>query len=72
MAQNGTNDGKFKINDRVKRTDQPSIKGLVTALREDVTVSKADLKEAGTIVGVQWDSGTFSYFSPDALEVVAK
>ena len=32
--------------------------------------AKGDKGDKGIIVGVQWDSGSYSLFTPEALEVV--
>lgn len=54
---------------RVVRTEGEGCRGVVTSVRED-PVAKGD--ERGVVVGVQWDNGTFSYLTPDALKVAPK
>ncbi len=57
------------VDTRVMRTDGTGVKGVVVSVREDST-GKGDASERGVIVGVQWDNGTMSYFTPDALRVI--
>ena len=61
---------KIKENDRVKRIQGASTQGLVTLIRTDSGGGAAERGERGVMIGVQWDNGTFSYFTPDALELV--
>ncbi len=57
------------VDTRVIRAEGEGCRGVVTSVRED-PVAKGD--ERGVVVGVQWDNGTFSYFTPDALKVAPK
>lgn len=61
---------KVKVNDRVKRISAPGCYGTVKDVRTEVTSTTPEQKEKGLMVVVEWDTGTRSYFSPDALEVV--
>lgn len=56
-------------NASVMRIDGTGVKGVVVSLTEDTT-GKGDSSERGVIVGVQWDNGTMSYLTPDALKVL--
>lgn len=68
----------FKVNDRVKRKELKDAKtahvqgchGKVKELRTDVTVTNPDAREKGLMLKVLWDNGTFSYVSPEAVEIV--
>ena len=61
---------KIKEKDKVRRHDQKGPFGVVSALRYDSAGGNSDRHEKGVIIGVQWDNGTFSYLTPDALDVV--
>lgn len=60
----------IKANDRVRRKKREGCFGTVQDVREEVTATSLDANECGLLVSVLWDNGTFSYFTPDALEVV--
>ena len=62
---------KFKVNDRVKRIKGSGTQGTVMELRYEISTDRADNKEKAPMVVVHWDSGTISYFAPEALEAVA-
>ena len=64
-------DRVFKIQDRVKRVEGEQSEGTVTMVRAETHGTAAERKERGVIIGVQWDNGTFSYFTPDALVVLS-
>ena len=59
---------KFKAADRVKRSGGRGCFGTVKDVTTDVTASSAEARERGLVVKVQWDNGTLSALSPDALE----
>jgi len=59
----------IEMDARVVRADGTGCKGIVSSVRED-SIAKGD--ERGIIIGVQWDNGTYSYFTPDALKVASK
>ncbi len=67
---NGSASCKFKENDRVKRVSKIGSVGTVKEIRFELENSGLSLeaREKGAMVGVLWDSGTLSYFAPDALE----
>jgi hypothetical protein len=60
----------IKPEDKVQRRNQPGCYGTVRDVRKEVTASSVDSGTQAFLVSVQWDNGTFSYFTPDALEVV--
>jgi len=59
---------KFKVNDKVKRAGLPGVYGIVKDVRKETT-AKGESKEKNIMICVQWDNGTQSYFSPEALEI---
>ena len=59
----------LKVNDRVKRVKARGCQGIVRDVRHEITAA-SEQKEKPLIVTVQWDNGTLSHFSPEALEVV--
>jgi hypothetical protein len=61
----------FKVGDRVTRVHVPSSAGTVKEIREE-TVAQGDSreKERPLIIGVQWDSGTLSYFGQQGLKKI--
>ncbi len=62
---------KIKVEDRVKRADGNGCYGLVKDVRTEITANTLDThKEKALLVSVLWDNGTFSYLTPDNLEVV--
>jgi len=61
---------KLEVSDRVRRKEMRGCLGRVKDIRAEVTLSAADTKEKALLVSVQWDNGTLSYFTPDALEKV--
>ena len=65
---------KLKEKDRVKRTTGVGSLGTVKEVRFELENSglSEEARQKGAMVGVHWDSGTFSYFAPDALEVVSE
>lgn len=64
-------DNNIKLNDRVKRSSGSGCFGIVKELKTEVTATSADAREKGLMVTVLWDDGSFSYFAPEALEIVA-
>ena len=60
-----------KVNDRVKNLLTPRCLGVVKEVHEEVIGSSGDTRDKAVLVKVLWDNGTLSYFSPEALEVVA-
>ena len=67
---NGNGSKKFNQSDRVRRADGTGSYGVVVAVRNDAAGTPGDKGDKGIIVGVQWDSGSYSLFTPEALEVV--
>ena len=65
---------KFKEKDRVRRVAANSSLGTVKEVRFELENSglSEEARQRGAMIGVLWDSGTLSYFSPDALEVVSE
>ena len=59
---------KFKENDRVRRIGSSACAGTVKGLRTELTATTVEAREKGLLVGVLWDNGTMSYFSPESLE----
>lgn len=69
-SKGGTNlNGTLAVNDRVKRKGGKGCFGIVREIRQEVTAS-SELREPGLNIGVQWDNGTFSFFSIDGLDVI--
>lgn len=62
---------EFKENDRVKRKAGSGCLGVVKDIRQEVTASSAEVSRP-RLIKVQWDNGTLSYFSPEALEISSK
>ena len=48
----------------------PRCLGVVKDMHEEIIGTSGDTKDKAMLVKVLWDNGTFSYFSPEALEVV--
>ena len=61
---------KFNPNDRVRRVSGNGSHGTVKELREEASAAMSADSRA-LMVTVQWDNGTFSYFGPESLELVA-
>ena len=61
---------KFKEKDRVRRVSGAGSNGTVKEIRFELENSglSEEARQKGAMIGVLWDSGTLSYFSPDALE----
>jgi hypothetical protein len=73
MAENTTANGnKLVVDARVKRSDGSSIRGTVVSVRFDTTGGNAEKSDRGVIVGVNWDNGPLSYFTPEGLQVIEK
>ena len=67
--ENSGKNKKFKEKGKVKRVQGSPALGIVTSIRADSGGGASERGERGIMVGVQWDNGTFSYFTPDALEL---
>ncbi|NDC36902.1 MAG: hypothetical protein EBZ48_02490 [Proteobacteria bacterium] len=65
---------KFKEKDRVRRVAGVSSLGTVKEVRFELENSglSEEARQRGAMIGVQWDSGTLSYFAPDALEIASE
>ena len=62
---------ELKVNDRVKRAGMERSSGVIKEIREEIVGTSGDTKDKAILVKVQWDNGTLSYFSPEALERVS-
>ena len=62
---------KLKAQDRVKRINIPGCLGTVKEIKNEVTAKSQDSREKNLMVSVQWDNGTVSYMTPDALEIIS-
>ena len=65
---------KFKEKDRVRRLPHSASLGTVKEVRfvlENSGLSE-DARQKGAMIGIQWDSGTYSYLAPDAIEIAAE
>lgn len=61
----------IKVNDRVKRLNQPGCHGTVKDVREEITAKVTDKdRDSSLLINVNWDNGTLSYLTIDALELV--
>ena len=60
-------ENKFKLSDRVKRVKGGGCVGTVKDLRAEISTNRSDTRERPIMVGVLWDNGTLSYFTPTAL-----
>ncbi len=61
----------IKVNDRVKRIGQAGCYGTVKDVRQESTAKMTEKdNESALLVNVNWDNGTLSYMTPEALEVV--
>ena len=60
----------LKVNDRVKRLGFQGCYGAVKEIREEIVGTSGDTTDKAVMVKVQWDNGSLSYFSPEALERV--
>ena len=58
---------KLKVGDRVIKKDESGVRGVIKNMRPEVGNTKGSKEEKNMIVNVQWDNGTLSYCSPDAL-----
>ena len=54
---------------RVMKADGTGVRGIVISISDDHH-NKGDASERGIIIGVQWDNGTLSYVTPDALRTI--
>ncbi len=61
---------ELEKNDRVRRKGAQGCLGTVRDIRAEVTNTSNTIDEKGLLVSVLWDNGTFSYFTPAALEKV--
>ena len=60
---------KFKLNDRVKRSNGEGCLGIIKELRAETTSISDSKKEKPLLVSVLWDNGTLSYFAPEGLQL---
>jgi len=67
MDQQGLNG--ISVDGKVVRADGTGVRGVVVSIREEIG-TKAVSSESGIIIGVQWDNGTLSFFTPDALRAL--
>jgi len=59
----------FAVNTRVKKRNGEGPYGVVDEVREEINTSATDRPKAKKyLIRVRWDSGTVSFFAPDALE----
>lgn len=64
-------DKKFEINKRVKKSGGESILGTILEVRKElVSTSIKSSVEPKDMIVVQWDNGTRSFYSKEALELV--
>ena len=68
MSDEAVENCPIKKDQRVKRKSGTGCLGTVQSVRSETTASTGDLTSKGLLVQVQWDNGTLSYFTPDALE----
>jgi hypothetical protein len=62
----------FAVNTRVKKKSGDGPYGVVDEVREEINTSATDRPKAKKyLIKVRWDSGTVSFFAPDALEAFA-
>lgn len=61
----------YKVEDRVRRVGRAAPLGTVKALREEVVGSSGEADRKETLVKIQWDNGTLSYFSPESIELAS-
>ncbi len=61
-------DRKLKVDDRVKRVSGKGSQGIIRDIRAEVAGSKGEAKEDELLVVIQWDNGTYSYATCNALE----
>ncbi len=66
-AQNGSGTN-FKVNDRVQRASGKGPLGFVTSIRTDSLAVSSTREESGILLGVQWDNGSYSFFTPTSLK----
>ena len=60
----------FKKEQRVKRVDGTGCLGTVVEVLDEVqngSQSAEKKNEKGVIITVEWDNGTYSHFTPEAL-----
>jgi hypothetical protein len=59
----------FSPNTRVKKKNGEGSYGTVDEVREEINTSATDRPKAKKyLIKVRWDSGTISFFAPEALE----
>jgi len=72
MTDNSNSEApELKQGDRVIRKGGEGCQGEVVSVRAEVTSSTGSTDEKGLLVNVQWDNGTYSYFTPTNLERVS-
>lgn len=64
---NGVSASVFGVGDRVIRQTGEGCSGTIQTIRKETT-AVGDPGEKALIVGVAWDNGTISYFSPAGLK----
>jgi hypothetical protein len=58
----------FPLNSRVMKKNGEGPRGVVEEVREEINTSATDRpKLKKYLIKVKWDSGTVSFFAPDAL-----
>lgn len=71
MAESSAHNGnaiEFKEKDRVQRTNGQGPLGFVVSIRHDSAAVSSTREESGVLVGVNWDNGSYSFFTPSALK----
>ena len=58
----------FSVDDRVKRPEGVGCLGVVTEVREEVTLTQGSDRYESLMIKVLWDNGTCSYHAPSAIE----
>ena len=56
----------FKKKQRVKRADGSGCLGTVVEI-QDESDKGSEHNEKGVLISVQWDNGTYSYFTPEGI-----
>lgn len=65
-----TSQKKFNIDDRVRSLSGDRCLGVVKEVREELVSPTDEVRDRVKMIKVLWDNGTFSYFGPEALELV--
>ncbi len=61
----------WKVNDRVRRSNNQGCYGIIKNIRTEVTGSAKNGAEKPVIITVLWDNGTLSQFASEGLEAVS-